>query len=104
MTAAGFRALALLLPDATEQAHQGHPDFRVGGKVFATLGYPDDSSAMVKLKLEQQEMVVGAAPSVFAPVKGAWGRKGATLVRLAALDEATAESALRMAWGNIAVK
>ena len=51
-----------------------HPDFRVRGKIFATLGYPDESWGMVKLAPEEQEVLVAAEPAVFVPVKGAWGR------------------------------
>jgi hypothetical protein len=101
ITAAQFRALALSLPGAVEQAHQAHPDFRVGTRVFATLGYPDDGHGMVKLTPEQQAVVVGAEPAVFRPANGAWGRRGSTLVALGAADETTALSALRMAWGEM---
>ena len=54
MTADDFRRLALELPGASEMSHMGHPDFRLGGKIFATLGYPDASWGMVKLTPEQQ--------------------------------------------------
>jgi hypothetical protein len=74
MTPAGFRRLALALPETSEVGHMGHPDFRVGGKIFATLGYPDGGWGMVKLTPDQQEALVSAEPSVFAPVKGGWGR------------------------------
>ncbi len=81
-----FRRLALALPEATEGAHGGHPDFRVGNKVFASLGAPDAGAGMVKLTPEQQEMVMGAEPAVFSPSAGAWGRRGYTRVHLAAVD------------------
>jgi hypothetical protein len=80
----------------------GHPDFRVGGRVFATLGYPDSGWAMVMLTPEQQAVVTESEPAVFVPVKGGWGRRGATNVRLAAADGATLSSALTMAWRNAA--
>ena len=76
MTAEAFRRLALSLPEATEGSHMGHPDFRVGGKIFATLAAPDPSFAMVKLTPDQQEALVSAEPAVFVPVKGGWGLKG----------------------------
>ncbi|MBN8929415.1 MAG: hypothetical protein BGO51_07965 [Rhodospirillales bacterium 69-11] len=101
MDADAFRRTALEMPDATESAHGRHPDFRVRNKVFATLGYPDAAWGMVKLTPEQQEVVVGAHPEVFRPSTGAWGRGGSTLVRLEALDPATAVSVLRMAWENV---
>jgi hypothetical protein len=94
-----FRALALSLAGAHEQSHQGHADFRVGKKVFATLGYPDAAHGMVKLSPEQQAVLIGAEPAMFRPAAGAWGRKGSTLAVLAALDETTALSALGMARG-----
>jgi hypothetical protein len=100
ITPAQFRALALSLPGAVEQAHQAHPDFRVNTKVFATLGYPDDGHAMVKLTPEQQAVLVAAEPAMFRPANGAWGRRGSTLMALAEVDETTAFSALRMAWGG----
>ena len=73
MTPAAFAKLALALDGATEGAHGGHPDFRAGGKVFATMGYPDTDWAMVKLTPEQQEMLVAAEPAMFGPVKGDLG-------------------------------
>jgi hypothetical protein len=102
VTPDGFRKLALELPEAEESAHMGHPDFRVRGKIFATLGAPDASFGMVKLTPEQQEGVIDASPDVFVPVKGGWGRGGATNVRLAAATAATLRPALQLAWRNVA--
>ena len=99
-----FRGLALALPEAEEHSHQGHPDFRVRGKVFATLGWPAPEYGMVKLTPEQQTIVCDAEPEIFMPVKGGWGRKGSTNVRLAAADDKALRSALAMAWRNIAPK
>jgi hypothetical protein len=96
--------LALALPSAVENDHLGHPDFRVGKRVFATLGYPDTCFAMVKLTADQQAVLTAAEPAIFSPVKGGWGRRGATLVSLAAADSTTAESALRLAWANLQTK
>jgi YjbR protein len=76
MTAADFRLLALSLPDVEESAHMDHPDFRAGGKIFATLGYPDKSWGMVKLFPDQQKEFVAADPEMFAPVKGGVGQAG----------------------------
>jgi hypothetical protein len=104
MSPKDFRRIALSLPEAVEGAHGGHPDFRVGKKVFASLGYPDVGSGMVKLAPEQQAVLVAAEPKVFVPVPGGWGRNGSTLVRLAAADAVTLESALAMAWRNVAPK
>jgi hypothetical protein len=99
-----FRRIALTLPDAVEGSHQGHADFRVGKRIFATLGYPDDAWGMVKLKPEQQSMVVEAEPEIFRPVPGGWGKGGSTHVRLAKVDAVTLRSALTMAWQNVAPK
>jgi hypothetical protein len=82
----------------------GHADFRVAGKIFATLGYPDDAWGMVKLTPDQQEAFVQSEPAVFVPVKGGWGRKGATNVRLKAASQATLRGALLAAWRKTAPK
>jgi hypothetical protein len=103
-TARDFRRLALSLPDAVEGAHGGHPDFRVGNKVFASLGVPDESWGMVKLTPEQQEMLIESEGDAFKPAAGAWGRRGYTHVRLASVDATTLRSGLIMAWRNTAPK
>jgi hypothetical protein len=104
MTAAGFRRIALALPGVVESSHGGHPDFRVGGKVFASLGYPDKAWGMVKLTPDEQLLLVEAAPNIFRPVPGGWGKRGNTNVDLASADAASVKSALAMAWGRVAVK
>ena len=102
VTLDGFRRMALSLPDVAEDAHMGHPDFRVRGKIFATLCAPDESWGMVALTPEQQDAFVESAPTVFTPVKGGWGRRGATNVRLAAATARTLRPALVTAWRNAA--
>ena len=102
MTVEAFRRMALALPEAAEQGHMGHPDFRVKGKIFATLGYPDGRWAMVKLTPEQQTAFMESAPEVFVPVQGGWGRKGATSVRLAEATRRALGPALGTAWRNVA--
>jgi hypothetical protein len=102
MTPDAFRRLALSLPEATEGGHMGHPDFRVRGKIFATLYYPNEDLGMVKLTPEQQEAFVSAEPKVFAPVKGGWGLRGATNVRLRAAKTKSLRVALAAAWHNVA--
>ena len=104
MSETRFRQIALSLPNAIEGAHQGHADFRVGTRVFATLGYPDDAWGMVKLTPEQQSILVESEPEIFRPVPGGWGRQGNTNVRLAKADAATLRSALTMAWENLKTK
>jgi len=104
MTPSEFRELALSFPEAIESAHMHHPDFRVGGKIFATLGYPDKHSAMVKLSAEDQREFVRSHPGVFTPVKGAWGRQGATNVNLPEATIDIVRKALTAAWRKTAPK
>ncbi len=98
MTADEFRELTLSLPEAVEGAHMGHADFRVGGKIFASLGYPDADHGMVILPPEAQTEYLASHPKAFARASGAWGVGGATNVRLAAIDLETASEALASAW------
>src|ERR1700755_1792900 len=102
MSPSRFRRVALSLPGAIEGAHQGHADFRVAKRIFATLGYPDDEWGMVKLTPEQQSVLVEAEPDIFRPVPGGWGKRGSTNVLLAKAGATTLKSALTMAWRNIA--
>jgi hypothetical protein len=104
VTANAFRRLALALPETEEKAHMDHPDFRVRGKIFATLGYPDKGWGMVKLTPEQQHYYSKDYPDVFLPVKGAWGRGGATSVHLKAVNKETLRKAISAAWCNTAPK
>jgi hypothetical protein len=104
MTAQEFRRLAKSLPDVSEGAHMGHPDFRVGGRVFATLNYPARGWAMVRLTPDQQDWLVRARPKTFVAVKGAWGRAGCTNVRLAAAAKGAVRDAVETAWRNRAPK
>jgi hypothetical protein len=104
MTPDDFRALALALPEATEGAHMGHADFRVGGKIFATLGYPEGEWGMVKLTPDQQTVFVRTEPAVFQAIKGGWGAKGATKVLLEPATEPAVRQALAAAWRNTAPK
>jgi hypothetical protein len=96
-----FRRIALGLKDAVESAHMGHPDFRVGGRIFATL-HPDHQWGMVKLTPDQQQEFVRTHPATFKPENGAWGRQGCTAVRLDSVDEDTLGEALTLARQNIA--
>jgi hypothetical protein len=99
-----FRRIALSLSGATEGAHMGTTDFRVGRKIFATLGNPDAAWGVIGLTPDQQAMLLETAPEVFVAVPGGWGARGWTRVRLAAADAATMKSALTMAWRNRAPK
>jgi len=99
-----FRRIALSLPAAEEGSHMGHADFRVGGKIFATLGAPDEAWGMVALMPEQQEDFMHLAPGAFKPAAEAWGRGGSTLVRLDSVPEDLLEAALGAAWRRRAPK
>jgi hypothetical protein len=103
VTADEFRTLALALPEAVEDEHMAHPDFRVRKKIFATLG-PDEAWGMVKLAPEQQADFIRDEPDVFEPFKGAWGKRGCTKVHLERANERTVREALRDAWRNTAPK
>ena len=102
MTANDFRRLALALPETEERAHMSHPDFRVAGKIFATLGYPDKAHGMVKLSPEEQHEFSKDYPETFTPVKGAWGRRGATSVDLKTAKKEILRKAIAAAWRNVA--
>jgi hypothetical protein len=104
MTAADFRKIALSFPEATESAHMDHPDFRVGGKIFATLGYPDENGAVVKLTPDQQGEFIGRDPEMFQAVKGGWGRRGSTNIYLPAAKREMVRKTLEAAWRNTAPK
>jgi hypothetical protein len=87
-----------------ESAHMHHPDFRVCGKIFATLGYPDENFAVVKLTPDEQRDLVRSDPDVFQAVKGAWGRRGSTSIHLPAAKIEIVREALGAAWRNTAPK
>ncbi len=102
MTANEFRKLALDIPQVTELEHVGHPDFRFGGKVFASLGSPDADWGMVKLKREDQGAFIEKSPDVFKPCTGAWGKRGYTNVHLASATKTVLMAAFAAATKNIA--
>ena len=104
MTPNEFRELALSFPEAIESAHMHHPDFRVGGRIFATLGYPNEDSATVKLPQDKQRELMCSNPDVFHPAKGAWGRQGSTIVYLPAAPIDIVREVLTAAWRNTAAK
>ena len=93
--------MALALPGAVEAAHVGHPDFRIANKVFASLGAPDASWAMVKLTPSQQRVLIENAPGIFKRCSGAWGERGYTNVKLPLADKAVLDSVLQAAAKNI---
>lgn len=104
MTVDEFRALALSLPHAIEKPHFERASFRVDvprGKTIATL-LESNASANVFLTVEEQEMLIGAEPSIFSKVPNKWGDKGATTIQLTVADETTALSVLKMSWRHAA--
>jgi hypothetical protein len=98
MTASDFRRLALSLGGVEENSHMGAPDFRVGGRIFATLASESQGYGNLMLTPEQQATFVEERPELFLPVHGGWGRKGATHIRLAEAEEEALLGALRVAW------
>lgn len=92
------------MPGAEEHSHMDHPDFRAGGRVFATLGYPDEEWGMVKLSPEEQNNFVQAEPLAFVPVRGAWGLRGCTSVRLQKAKSISVRRALQIAWSVATVR
>jgi hypothetical protein len=104
MTADDFRNIALSFPEAIESAHMRHPDFRVCGKIFATLGYPGKDWAVVKLTPNEQKRFIQSNPKVFQPLNGAWGRRGNANVYLPAAKIDMVRQALTAAWRNTAPK
>ena len=98
MTSQDFRRLALGLEGAEEGSHMGSADFRVGGRIFATLASQKDGYGNLMLTPEQQTAFVEEAPAVFLPIRGGWGRMGMTHIRLAEASEEVLAGALRTAW------
>jgi hypothetical protein len=98
MTPSDFRRLALSLPGAEESSHFGAADFRVGNHIFATLAHEKQGYGNLMLTPGQQTDFFGERPDIFLPVKGGWGRRGATHVRLQAADEDILADALSAAW------
>lgn len=98
MTPSDFRRIALSLEGAEECSHMGQADFRVGGRIFATLAAEKQGFGNLMLSPEQQAAFVGDRPDVFLPVPGGWGKNGATHIRLAAASEDVLAGALRTSW------
>lgn len=98
MTPNDFRLIALGLPDAEEGSHMGAADFRVGGRIFATLASQNEGYGNLMLTPGQQSAFVEELPEIFLPIKGGWGRMGATHIRLAKANEDVLTGALRVAW------
>jgi hypothetical protein len=98
MKVADFRRIALSFEGAEEGSHMGASDFRVGGRIFATLASQKDGYGNLMLTPAQQAEFVRELPEVFLPIHGGWGRMGATHIRLAKANEDVLVGALRTAW------
>jgi hypothetical protein len=96
--------MALEIPKTVEASHMNHPDFRVAGKIFASLGVPDENQGMVKLTPEQQRAFIERAPEIFKPSSGAWGRQGCTNVYLPFAKTNIVRAALEVAAKNVESK
>lgn len=104
MTGTDFRRIALSMPEAVEGAHFGNADFRVGGRIFATLALEREGYGVLIFTPEQQAGMVQDEPQVFSPVPGGWGRQGSTRVHLGKVKRDVLEGALRTAWRRRAPK
>jgi hypothetical protein len=98
MKASDFRRIALSFEGAEEGSHMGAADFRVGGRIFATLASEKEGYGNLKLTPEQQAEFVAELPEIFLPIHGGWGRMGMTHIRLAKANEDVLTGALRAAW------
>jgi len=98
MTSADFRRIALSLGGAEEGSHMGAIDFRVGGRIFATLAAVKQGYGNIMITPEQQAAFVADSPDIFVPIAGGWGKNGATHIKLAAVGEDVLAGALRTAW------
>ncbi len=101
VTIATARQTALSLPEAEEKSHFGLPDFRVKGKIFASL-HIDKQYMMVKLGANDQSVFCSFDKTIIFPVPGGWGRKGATFVNLKKVRKTMLTDALTTAWKNTA--
>ena len=97
LTVADFRRIALSMEGVEEGSHMGAADFRVGGRIFATLASAKDGFGNLKLTPEMQAEFVAEMPQVFVPIYGGWGRMGMTHIRLAEANEDVLTGALRAA-------
>lgn len=106
MTPSQFRTIALGMPGASESSHMGHPDFRVGGKVFASLSWTeeDEDCGMVRLTPEEQAEALKKWPGVFRPSAGAWGDRGYTHMCLAKARTQMLRELIGAAWRGAAPK
>ncbi|MDQ6679134.1 MAG: MmcQ/YjbR family DNA-binding protein [Acidobacteriota bacterium] len=98
MDASDFRRIALSLEGATAGSHMGVEDFRVGGRIFATLASQSQGFGNLMLTAEQQRAFVEEQPELYVPIAGGWGRMGMTHIRLTEASVDAMTGALRAAW------
>jgi len=98
MTPDDFRRIALSFPDTEESSHCGAPDFRTGGRIFATLAMQAQGYGNLMITPEMQSDFIADRPDLFLPIPGGWGRMGMTHIRLAEADEDTLTGALSTAY------
>lgn len=101
MNGEDFRALALTHSGAIESSHMNHPDFRFGGKIFATLNGPSEERGMVKLTPQQQKTFIDADSNAFEPASGSWGKQGCTMVQLRHAKKSLVKAAIQLAFENL---
>jgi hypothetical protein len=101
LTVSQARKIVLSMPEAVESAHHGHPDFRVGGRIFATL-WPDRGIAVVKLSIPEQTLLLESAPETF--LTNGWSKLGYTGVRLARVPAAQFRELVAASWRATAPK
>jgi hypothetical protein len=90
---ADLEKLCLACTDVIAVPHVDRVAFRTKKRIFCTLA-PDRTTANLLLAPEQQHLMCGVAPAAFVPVAGSWGQQGWTTMRLAAVDERLARSAV----------
>jgi hypothetical protein len=95
-SATQVRRIALGLDGTSEAPHFERTAFKVA-RIYATLA-ADGRSINLGLKPDEQEFKCMAAPDIFTPVPGGWGRQGWTTVSLAKIGVAELKQSLEMAW------
>ncbi|MFZ0301794.1 MAG: MmcQ/YjbR family DNA-binding protein [Terracidiphilus sp.] len=98
MTSNDFRRIALSFEGAKEGSHMGATDFRVGGRIFATLASVKAGYGNLMITPELQAEFIAERPELFLPIHGGWGRMGMTHIHLAVADEDSLRGALSTAW------
>ena len=102
MTPAAFRKTALSFPETAEASHMGHPDFRVRGKIFATVP-PDEEHLHIFVDAMETAAAVAHDPQAFEELW--WGKKlSGVRVNLAAAEGVRVQELLEESWRSKAPK